>query len=63
MSNFKAGQQIVYIDDFMPETVEIITSINDGWVTFNNGSRGCITAMIRQANKNEIKTNKRLMES
>ena len=45
------------------QTVEIITSINDGWVTFNNGSRGCITAMIRQATKNEIKTNKRLMES
>lgn len=63
MSDFQTGQQVVYIDDFMPETVEIITSISDGWVTFNNGSRSCIAAMIRPATKDEIKTNKRLMES
>lgn len=49
MNDFQTGQQVVYIDDFMPETVEIITSINDGWVNFNNGSRGCIAAMIRLA--------------
>ena len=61
MSGFQAGQQVVYIDDFMPNTVETITSIEDGWVTFNNGSRGCIAAMIRPATNNELKANKRLM--
>ena len=61
MNDFQTGQQVVYIDDFMPETVEIITSINDGWVNFNNGSRGCIAAMIRPATQDEIKTNKRLV--
>lgn len=59
MTSFQAEQQVVYIDDFMPETVEIITSINDGWVTFNNGSRGCIAAMIRPATETEIKNNQR----
>lgn len=49
MSDFQAGQQVVYIDDFMPDTVETITSIEDGWVTFNKGSRGCIAVMIRLA--------------
>ncbi len=61
MTSFQEGQKVVYIDDFMPDTVEIITSIDDGWVTFNNGSRGCIAVMIRPATTDEIKTNKRLM--
>ena len=60
MTSFQTGQQVVYIDDFMPETVETITSIENGWVTFNNGSRGCIAAMIRPVTQDEIKTNKRL---
>lgn len=58
---FQIGQQVVYIDEFMPDTVEIITSIVDGWVSFNNASRGCIAVMIRPANQDEIKANKRLM--
>lgn len=49
MSSFQPGQQVVYIDDFMPDTVETITSIEDEWVTFNKGSRGCIAAMVRLA--------------
>lgn len=61
MTSFQAEQQVVYIDDFMPDTVETITSIEDGWVTFNKGSRGCIAAMVRPATKDEIKKNKRLM--
>ncbi|MGE8561288.1 MAG: hypothetical protein ACN6NJ_10125 [Acinetobacter sp.] len=62
MSDFQAGQQVVYVDDFMPDTVEVITDIKDGWVIFNNGSRGCISAMIRPANQTEIKNEKRLLE-
>ncbi|ATO20028.1 hypothetical protein BS636_10355 [Acinetobacter sp. LoGeW2-3] len=58
---YQIGQQVVYVDEFMPDTVEIITSIVDGWVSFNNGSRGCIAVMIRPANQDEIKANKRLM--
>ena len=54
MSDFQTGQQVVYIDAFMPDTVEVITDIKDGWVTFNNGSRGCIAAMIRPATTTEI---------
>jgi len=61
MTNFQKGQQVVYIDAFMPDTVEVITSIVDGWVSFNNGSRGCIAAMIRLATQDEIEANKRLM--
>jgi hypothetical protein len=61
VSDFQAGQQVVYVDDFMPYTVETITSIEDGWVTFNKGSRGCIATMVRPATQDEIKKNKRLM--
>lgn len=61
MTDFYEGQQVVYVDAFMPDIVETITSIVDGWVTFNNGSRGCIAAMIRPATQDEINTNKRLM--
>lgn len=59
MSDFQTGQQVVYIDAFMPDTVETITSIVDGWVSFNNGSRGCIAAMIRPADDLEIQNKKR----
>ena len=61
MTDFYEGQQVVYVDAFMPDTVETITSIVDGWITFNNGSRGCIAAMIRLATQDEIEANKRLM--
>ena len=60
--DFQAGQQVVYIDAFMPDTVEVITDVNDGWVTFNNGSRSCIAAMIRPATATEIKNEKRSLE-
>ena len=53
MSDFQIGQQVVYVDDFMPDTVETITSIEDGWVTFNKGSRGCIVTMVRLASATE----------
>lgn len=59
--NFKTGQQVVYIDDFMPDTVEIITGKSGDKIIFNHGSRSCITEMIRPANQDEIKANKRLM--
>ena len=62
MSDFQTGQQVVYIDAFMTDTVEVITDIKDGWVTFNNGSRGCIAAMIRPATATEIKNEKRSLE-
>lgn len=62
MSDFKVGQQVVYIDAFMPDTVETISNITDGWVTFNNGSRGCIAAMIRTATVSEIQNEQRFME-
>ena len=58
---FQKGQQVVYIDAFMPDTVETITSIVDGWVSFNKGSLSCIAVMIRPATQDEIKMNKRLM--
>lgn len=62
MTDFYVGQQVIYIDEFMPETVETITSIVDGWVSFNNGSRGCIAAMIRPATAEEIKNEQRFKE-
>lgn len=60
MTNYQIGQQVVYIDDFMPDTVETIHNITDGWVSFNDGSRGCIEVMIRPATETEIKLNKRI---
>lgn len=62
MTNYQIGQQVVYIDDFMPDTVETIHNITDGWVSFNDGSRGCIEVMIRPATETEIENKKRFME-
>lgn len=60
INQFQVGQSVVYVDELMPDTVEKIESIIDGWVSFNNGSRGCIQVMIRPATKDEIQINKRL---
>lgn len=60
MTNFYIDQSVVYIDDFMPDTVEIITDMNAEQIIFNHGSRNCIPEMIRPAVYLEKILNKRI---
>lgn len=62
MNKFSIGQAVVYIDDFMPATVEIITGKSSDRIIFNHGSRSCIPEMIRPATETEIENKKRFME-
>ena len=62
LSKYSIGQSVAYIDDFMPETIEVITGKSDGKLIFNHGSRSCIPEMVRLATKNEIQKQKRSLE-
>lgn len=60
MSKFKIGQSVTYVDDFMPDTVEIITGVGNELIHFNHGSRSCIPEMIRPAEVLEQMLNRRI---
>lgn len=55
----QVGDVVVYVDDFMPDHIEQIESIKDGYYFFASGSRSCVFEMVRLAHKNEIKAGKR----
>lgn len=56
----KINDLVVYVDDFMPDTLETVTSINDGYLYFNQGSRSCIIDMTRLALNEEKKSGCRI---
>ena len=62
LNKFSIGQAVVYIKDFMPNTVEIITGKSTDKIIFNHGSRSCIPEMLRPATALEIENKKRSME-
>lgn len=61
MISFHVGQHVVYVDSFMPDTVEVITDISGDWCEFNNGSRGCRLDMVRLADPIEIQDQQRVI--
>ena len=56
---FEAGDKVVYVDDFMPDSVSVVSEVNDRvWLNDNNAV--CIKEMIKHAEDEEIKAGKRL---
>ena len=58
-SVFEAGDKVVYVDDFMPDSVSVVSEVNDRvWLNGNNAV--CIEEMIKHAEDEEIAAGKRL---
>ena len=56
---FEEGDKVVYVDDFMPDSVSVVSEVNDRvWLNGNNAV--CIKEMIKHAEDEEIKAGKRL---
>ena len=56
---FEVGDKVVYVDDFMPDSVSVVSEVNDRvWLNGNNAV--CIKEMIKHAEDAEIKAGKRL---
>lgn len=56
---FEVGDKVVYVDDFMPDSVSVVSEVNDRvWLNDNNAV--CIKEMIKHAEDEEIKAGKRL---
>lgn len=56
---FEVGDLVVYVDDFMPDSVSVVSEVNDRvWLNGNNAV--CIKEMIKHAEDAEIKAGKRL---
>lgn len=56
---FEVGDKVVYVDDFMPDSVSVVSEVNDRvWLNGNNAV--CIKEMIKHAEDEEIKAGKRL---
>ena len=56
---FEIGDKVVYVDDFMPDSVSVVSEVNDRvWLNGNNAV--CIKEMIKHAENEEIKAGKRL---
>ncbi len=56
---FEVGDKVVYVDDFMPNSVSVVSEVNDRvWLNDNNAV--CIKEMIKHAEDEEIKAGKRL---
>ncbi|WP_347472747.1 hypothetical protein ABEF81_08850 [Acinetobacter thermotolerans] len=56
---FGVGDKVVYVDDFMPDSVSVVSEVNDR-VWLNNNNAVCIKEMIKHAEGEEIKAGKRL---
>lgn len=63
MNKYSIGQSVVYVDDFMPDTVEVITGKESDQILFNHGSRSCIHEMIRPASPVEQVLGRRVFNS
>ena len=56
---FEVGDEVVYVDDFMPDSVSVVSEVNDRvWLNSNNAV--CIKEMIKHTTDAEIKAGKRL---
>lgn len=56
---FEVGDKVVYVDDFMPDSVSVVSEVNDRvWLNDNNAV--CIKEIIKHATDAEIKAGKRL---
>ncbi len=56
---FEVGDKVVYVDDFMPDSVSVVSEVNDRvWLNGNNAV--CIKEIIKHAEDAEIKAGKRL---
>ena len=56
---FEVGDKVVYVDDFMPDSVSVVSGVNDRvWLNGNNAV--CIKEMIKHAEDEEIAAGKRL---
>lgn len=56
---FEVGDKVVYVDDFMPDSVSVVSEVNDRvWLNGNNAV--CVKEMVKHANDEEIKAGKRL---
>ena len=56
---FEVGDKVVYVDDFMPDSVSVVSEVNDRvWLNGNNAV--CIKEMIKHAEDEEIAAGKRL---
>ena len=56
---FEAGDKVVYLDDFMPDSVSVVSEVNDR-VWLNDNKAACIKEMIKHAEDEEIKAGRRL---
>jgi len=56
---FKVGDKVVYVDDFMPDSVSVVSEVNDRvWLNGNNAV--CIKEMIKHAEDEEIAAGHRI---
>ena len=56
---FKVGDKVVYVDDFMPDSVSVVSEVNDRvWLNGNNAI--CIKEMIKHAEDEEIAAGHRI---
>ena len=56
---FEVGDKVVYVDDFMPDSVSVVSEVNDRvWLNGNNAV--CIKEIIKHATDAEIKAGRRL---
>ena len=56
---FEVGDKVVYVDDFMPDSVSVVSEVNDRvWLNGNNAV--CIKEIIKHAEDEEIAAGKRL---
>ena len=59
---FKVGDKVVYVDDFMPDSVSVVSEVNDRvWLNGNNAV--CIKEMIKHAEDEEIAAGNRITHS
>ena len=55
----KVGDKVVYVDDFMPDSVSVVSEVNDRvWLNGNNAV--CIKEMIKHAEDEEIAAGHRI---
>ena len=56
---FEVGDKVVYVDDFMPDSVSVVSEVNDRvWLNGNNAV--CIKEIIKHAEDEEIAAGRRI---
>ena len=56
---FEVEDKVVYVDDFMTDSVSVVSEVNDR-VWLNDNKAVCIKEIIKHATDEEIKAGKRL---